>query len=222
MHDKKGEGATKFSVESVWKCQDLLISAQMTGRVKGNLIQCWIRNVRAFSPLHTWQEGWRGYKIQCWISLEVSEPPLLCTHNRKSGRGKTNSVLNQIWTSFESDLNHIWIRFESHLNQFWIRSESVLTQTLNVHPFCCRVLSITGKWSRSFRETFLWHLILALRRHILEKGNQIDPLFKIFQKMKFTFCWSSRPNKAQTDLLHLARSPKMAKTTLTLFQEYYS
>ena len=50
-----------------------------------------------------------------------------------------------------------------------------------------------------FRETTLripeknlWHLIPAPRNHILEKGNQIDLFFRVFQKIKLTFAWSSR------------------------------
>ena len=37
------------------------------------------------------------------------------------------------------------------------------------------------------RETLLWHLIPAPRNHILGKGNQIDSLFSVFQKMILTF-----------------------------------
>ena len=138
MHDKKGEGATKFSVESVWKCQDLLISAQMTGRVKGN-------------------------QIQCWISLEMSEPPLHCTHDNK-GEGATKFSVESVWKwqsllssahmtervggytqfSLESDLNQfqirsesvldlIWISFETDLNQFWLRFQMYI---LFVAEYC--------------------------------------------------------------------------------------
>ena len=34
-HDRKGERATRFRVESVWKCLGLILSAHMTGRVRG-------------------------------------------------------------------------------------------------------------------------------------------------------------------------------------------
>ena len=121
-HDRKGERVTKFSLESVWKSQGLLLSAHLTGRVSGNQIQSWISlemsghpplctpdrkgerqpnsflnqsgNVRASSSLHTWQEGWEGNQIQSWISLEMSGHPPLCTPDRK-GERQPNSLLNQ-------------------------------------------------------------------------------------------------------------------------------
>ena len=148
--DRKGERASKFRVESVWKCQGLLLPPHLRARV----------------------------------------------------RGQPNSVLNQIWTSFESDLNQFWIRSESVFNQIW----TCLTQTWNVQPSCRRILSITGIWLPSFWETLPWHLILAPRSHIQEKGDQINPLLRVFQKMKLIFSWSSRLSKAPKDLIHLARN----------------
>ena len=59
-----GWEATKFSLESVWKYQGLLLSSHMTGRVRGQpdseLNQS--GNVWASSFLHTWQVGWEGYR----------------------------------------------------------------------------------------------------------------------------------------------------------------
>ena len=170
-------------------------------------------NVRASSYLHM---SWEGNKIQWWISLEMSGPPPPCTPHRKGERATKfsfESDLNQFWIRSEPVLNQIWTSFESDLNQFWIRSESVfnqiwtcLTQTWNVQPSCRRILSITGIWLPSFWETLPWHLILAPRSHIQEKGDQINPLLRVFQKMKLIFSWSSRLSKAPKDLIHLARN----------------
>ena len=120
----------------------------------------------------------------------------------------------------EIRLESIWkcqsFRSESVLNQIRISFDSDLKCKSSFR----RVQSITGKWLPGFQETLPWHLILAPRSHILEKGDQIHPLFRVFQNMRLIFSWNSRPSKAQKDLIHLARKPKMAKPTLTLFQEY--
>ena len=47
--------------------------------------------------------------------------------------------------------------------------------------------AFSGKLLHGSRETLPWHLILAPRNPILGKGNQIDSLFRVFQKMKLTF-----------------------------------
>ena len=120
----------------------------------------------------------------------------------------------------KSDLNQSGNVRASDLNLFWIRSESVLTQTWNVQSSCRRVQSITRKWLPGFQETLPRHLNLAPRSHIREKGDQIHPLFRVYQNMRLIFSWNSRPSKAQKDLIHLARKPKMAKPTLTLFRAY--
>ena len=93
-----------------------------------------------------------------------------------------------------------------------------MTQTWNVQASGCRILTFAGKRLPGSKETLLWHPIQALWSHILVKGNQIDPLFKVFQKMNLTSSWSSRPSKAPKELMHLARKPRMTKTTCTLFQ----
>ena len=59
-------------------------------------------------------------------------------------------------------------------------------------------LIISGKLIPISWETLPWHLIWALLCHILEKGNQIDPLFSIFHKKK-----SSGSRKTPQDLMHL-------------------
>ena len=60
-----------FSLESVWKCQGFLLSAHLTGRVGGN-------------------------KIQSRISLEISGPPPLFTHDRKGERA-TRFRVESVW-----------------------------------------------------------------------------------------------------------------------------
>ena len=47
--------------------------------------------------------------------------------------------------------------------------------------------AFSGKWHHGSRETLPRHIIPAPRIHILEKWNQMDSLFKVFQKMKYTF-----------------------------------
>ena len=69
-------------------------------------------NARASSSLHTWQEGWEGIQIQCWISLEMSGPLPPSTPDRKGERATKFSL--------ESDLNQFWIGYESVLNQIRI------------------------------------------------------------------------------------------------------
>ena len=61
---QEGWEATKFSLESVWKYQGLLLSSHMTGRARGqpNSELNQSGNVWASSFLHTWQVGWEGYK----------------------------------------------------------------------------------------------------------------------------------------------------------------
>ena len=73
-------------------------------------------------------------------------------------------------------------------------------------------MTFSGKRLPGSQETLPWHLIQAPRNQIMEKGNQIDLLFKVFQKMKLTFSWSSISSKTPKDLMHLARNLKMAKT----------
>ena len=46
--------------------------------------------------------------------------------------------------------------------------------------------AFSGKQLHGSRETLPWHLIPALRNHILGKGNQIDSLFRVFPKMIFS------------------------------------
>ena len=46
--------------------------------------------------------------------------------------------------------------------------------------------AFSGKLLHGSRETLPWHLIPALRNHILGKGNQIDSLFRVFPKMTFS------------------------------------
>ena len=66
-----------------------------------------------------------------------------------------------------------------------------------MHP----CIKIPGKWVPVSWETLPWHLILAHRNNILEKGNWIDPLFIIFQNKKLTFSSSSRPSRSCRVLL---------------------
>ena len=65
------------------------------------------------------------------------------------------------------------------------------------------------------KETLPWRLIPASRNHILQKGNQIDPLLRVFQKLKFTYSYSSSPSKTSTEVMHLGKNTKMVKTLLT-------
>ena len=148
------ERATKFSDESVWKCQGLLLPAHLTGRV----------------------------------------------------RGQPNSVLNQIWTNFESDLNQFWIRSEPVLNQIRISFDSDLK--------CTTFLSQSTVNNREMASRFLGNTSMASNPGPKEsnsgKRGSNWPLIQVFPKMNVTFSWSSRPSKAPKDLMHLARNPKMA------------
>ena len=85
-------------------------------------------NVRASSSLHTWQEGWDGIQIQCWISLEMSGPLPPSTPDGKGERATKFSLesdLNQFWIGYESVLNQIRICFDSDL-----KCTSVLLQSI--------------------------------------------------------------------------------------------
>ena len=54
-------------------------------------------------------------------------------------------------------------------------------------------MTFSGKQLPGSQETFPWHLIPAPRNHILEKGNQINPSFKVLKKIKLTVAKQSGP-----------------------------
>ena len=76
--------------------------------------------------------------------------------------------------------------------------------------------AFSGKRHHGSWETLPWHIILAPRIHILEKWNQMDSLFKVFQKMKYTFSLelkaeqdSTRPDAScqEPQIGHLTSAP---------------
>ena len=78
-------------------------------------------------------------------------------------------------------------------NLFKVRSNTTCIYfqlILHMDPYTSRTFS--GKRLPGSQETFLWHLILAPRNYILEKGNQLDLFFRVFPKIKLIFAWSSR------------------------------
>ena len=97
------ERATKFSVESVWKCQGLLLSAHMTGRVR-----------------------WHPPSVLNQSEMSGPLPP--STPDRKGERATKFSLesdLNQFWIGYESVLNQIRICFDLDLKCTSFLSQSI-------------------------------------------------------------------------------------------------
>ena len=159
-------------------------------------------NVWAFSPLLHFMDG------EAVTEIRLESVLLFYISHWSSAKGtkfrfqlelKCNSDLKKCWN---------WLRLDSDLIQTWLRPE--------VHT-CCRVLTFTGKQLPGSRETLQWHLIPAPRSHILEKGNQTDPLFRVLQKVTLTFLGAQGPERLWKIWCILQGTPRWKKTLTHIF-----
>ena len=107
------------------------------------------------------------------------------------------------WNIIPLLINNLEISCNSCLHAIYSYFKSGKVGVKQVHP------AFSVKLLHGSRETLPWHLIPAPRNPILGKGNQIDSLFRGFEKMKYTSSWSSRLSNIPQDPTLLARNPKL-------------
>ena len=80
---------------------------------------------------------------------------------------------------------------------------------LHIDPYTS--MKFSGKQLHGSQETYPWHLIPAPRNHILEKGNQINPSYKVFKKNKIEICLEFKALQDSTKPDAFWDEPKMGK-----------
>ena len=131
------------------------IDVNYKGALLINLIKVWQKEtfrskscfeINNFEFYHFWHEKFKHSRLltskipKFWLHILKRKLWRFANHDfskfwttsrklrfRLTPRDKTrNSLLNYVWSAFESRLNHVWITFESRLSHVWITFESRL------------------------------------------------------------------------------------------------